>query len=197
MNDFLAIDFETADYLPESAISVGIVKYHNYKPLASYYSLIRPPVLYIRPDFTDIHGLTVSDVEDAPDFKYIWENEIRGFFGSVPVAAHNAVFDMKVLNAVLNHYEIPAPETPCFCSLEVSRKVWPELRSHALAALAKHFSITYDAHNAAADAHTCAQIICLAAESVSRKNRRKKILPVDDLLKKTGVKTHSINGFCR
>ena len=188
MNDFIAIDFETADYGAETAISVGLVKYHDYKPLASYYSLIRPPRLYIRPDFTDLHNLTVDDVRDAPDFKYIWENEIHGFFGSVPFVAHNAAFDMKVLRGVLNYYEIPVPQTPYFCSLQLSRRVWPELRSHALGELAKTFSIVYDAHNAVADAETCARIVLLGAEAVTQKTKRKKILPVDGLLKKTGVR---------
>ncbi len=81
MNDFIAIDFETATGKPESAISVGLVKYRNYKPVSSYYSLIRPPNLYIRPDFTDIHGLTVDDIRDAPDFGYLWKNEIKRFIG--------------------------------------------------------------------------------------------------------------------
>ena len=142
MNDFIAIDFETAAESPDSAISIGLVKYRDYKPIGSYYSLIKPPKLYIRPDFTDLHGLTVDDVKNVPDFKYLWENELHGFFGTVPFAAHNAAFDMKVLCAVLRHYEISIPDTPCFCTLRLSRRVWPELRSHALASLAKNFSIT-------------------------------------------------------
>jgi len=39
MNDFIAIDFETAAGKPESAISVGLVKYRNYKLVSNYYSL--------------------------------------------------------------------------------------------------------------------------------------------------------------
>ena len=97
MNDFITIDFETATEKHESAISVGLVKYRNYKPISAYYSLICPPNLYIRPDFTEIHGLTVEDVKDAPDFSYIWKNEIKKFTGKTLLAAHNASFDMKVL----------------------------------------------------------------------------------------------------
>ena len=187
MNDFIAIDFETASESPESAVSVGLVKYHDYKPVASYYSLVRPPVLYIRPDFTELHGLAVNDVKDAPDFKYIWENEIHGFFGSIPFAAHNAAFDMNVLCAVLKHYEITIPDTQYFCTLQMSRKVWPKLRSHALKALAREFSIIYEAHNAAADADTCARIVALSAAEISSRLKRKTSLTLDSLLKKTGT----------
>ena len=105
MNDFIAIDFETAVYARSSAISIGLVKFRNYQPVDTFYSLIRPPKLYIRPNFTDIHGLTVDDVIDAPDFKQIWKKDILDFLEGVhtgmPLAAHNASFDMGVLKAVL------------------------------------------------------------------------------------------------
>jgi DNA polymerase-3 subunit epsilon len=182
MNTFIAIDFETAYYAPESAISVGLVKYRDYEPVDSWYSLIRPPKLYVRPDFTDIHGLTVEDVRDEPDFKHIW-NDVKNFIGDTPLVAHNASFDMKVLNSVLAHYEIPAPDLRYFCSLQLSRHVFPKLQSHALTALAAEHNIVYEAHNALADADTCARIVSLCAKDVFK--NRKEILGVADLLKHT------------
>ena len=56
--DFTAIDFETAYYRSESACSIGLVRFRDGKAVDSFYSLIRPPSLYVRPDFTAIHGLT-------------------------------------------------------------------------------------------------------------------------------------------
>jgi len=164
MNDFITIDFETGVYSPESAVSVGLVKYRNYEPIGSYYSLIRPPKLYIRPDFTEIHGLTVDDVIDAPDFGYLWKNEIKGFIGKTMLAAHNASFDMKVLKAALEWYELPVPKLQYFCTLNLSRHAWPNLKSHALTALAKNFEIVYSAHNALDDALTCGKLVQMAAE---------------------------------
>jgi DNA polymerase III subunit epsilon len=72
--NFVSIDFETAKYSRESACSVGLVKYQDGKAADTFYSLIRPPDLYIRPDFTEIHGLTVDDVKDAPTFAHLWLN---------------------------------------------------------------------------------------------------------------------------
>ena len=72
--NFVTIDFETGMYKPESACSVGLVKYIDGIEIDSYYSLIRPPTLYIRPDFTAIHGLVVEDVKDAPNFAQLWKN---------------------------------------------------------------------------------------------------------------------------
>jgi DNA polymerase-3 subunit epsilon len=162
--NFVTIDFETAQYSRESAVSVGLVKYNGGRLVDSWYSLIRPPKLYIRPDFTDIHGLTVEDVRDAPDFAEVWENSLRPFIGDLPLAAHNAAFDMNVLRAALGWYDLPVPPLKYFCTLKLARAAWPELKSHALTKLGEHFGIDYNAHNALADAQTCGIIACKAAE---------------------------------
>ncbi|MCL2155903.1 MAG: 3'-5' exonuclease [Leptospirales bacterium] len=192
MNDFIAIDFETAAYSRDSAVSIGLVKYRNYRPIGSYYSLIRPPRLYIRPDFTDIHGLTVDDVRDAPDFDDIWESEIKGFIGTTILAAHNAAFDMGVLRAVLKYYDIPVPPISYFCSCKLSKKVWPVYKSHSLSNLAEKFGIVYDTHNALADAETCGKIITLCARDIDSASTEKSIksegMPLSKLLEEVNVK---------
>jgi DNA polymerase III subunit epsilon len=164
VNDFITIDFETATRKPESAISIGLVKYRNYRPISSYYSLIRPPKLYISPKFTEIHGLTIDDVKDAPDFGYIWKNEVKKFIGKSLLAAHNASFDMKILKAVLDWYEFPIPKLSFFCTLVLARFAWPKLMSHSLEALAKNFKIIFNHHNALDDALACGKLVQLAAE---------------------------------
>jgi DNA polymerase-3 subunit epsilon len=162
--NFIAIDFETAKYSRESACAVGLVKFRNGKALDSFYSLIRPPILYIRPDFTALHGITLADVADAPTFEDLWESAILPFIGALPLAAHNAAFDMGILQAVLEWYDLPVPALNYFCTLHLSRNVWPKLESHSLPNLGKHFGIEYEAHNALDDARTCGDIACLAAE---------------------------------
>jgi len=167
--NFVAIDFETAKYSQESACSVGLVRFIDGKAADTFYSLIRPPSLYIRPDFTEIHGLTVDDVRDAPRFNEIWDN-INQFIGSFPLAAHNASFDMGVLKAVLNWYELEIPELSYFCTCRLSRHTWPHLKSHALTKLAGHFNIVYDAHNALDDAMTCGKLVIMAGEKYGSAN---------------------------
>lgn len=162
--DFVAIDFETANYSRDSAISVGLVKFIDNKKVDEFYSLVRPPRLFIRPDFTAIHGLVADDVRDAPCFREVWENGMKTFIGKMPLVAHNAGFDMAVLKATLEHYEVAVPHLWYFDSLMVARKVWHDLERHALTFLGEHFGIEYDAHNALADAETCGKIILLSAE---------------------------------
>ena len=183
--NFIAIDFETAKYSRESACSIGMVKYTNGKISDTFYSLIRPPKLYIRPDFTDIHCLTVDDVKDAPIFADIWESHILPFIGSLPLAAHNAAFDMGVLWAVLEWYDLDIPKLPYFCTCSLARRTWPDLESHSLTSLAKHFSIVYKAHNALDDAKTCGQLVLMAAEKFSSGT-------VPELLSAAGIEMASL-----
>ena len=176
MNDFIAIDFETAKYSRESACSVGLVKFQNGNVIDTFYSLIRPPKLYIRPDFTDIHGLTVDDVKEAPTFAEIWNSDIKLFIDSLPLAAHHAEFDMGVLRAVLEWYELTIPELPYFCTCNLARRTWPMLKSHSLTALASHFGIVYQAHNALEDAQTCGKLVQMAADEFGKRKSIKGLL---------------------
>jgi DNA polymerase-3 subunit epsilon len=184
MNNFTAIDFETGTFSPENAISIGLVKYRNYQIIDSYYSLIRPPTLYIRPDFTEIHGLTINDVKDSPDFNYLWEHEIKEFIGTTLLAAHHAAFDTRVLKSVLKWYGIPVPKLKYFCTCIMARHTWPAFESHKLTTLAEQFGITYNAHNALEDAITCGKLVQLAAEKFATGNNITALLKATKTRKK-------------
>jgi len=162
--NFVSIDFETAKRSRESACSVGLVKYLDGKAVDTYYSLIRPPKLYIRPEFTEIHGLTVDDVKDAPTFAELWDSAMKPFIGGLPLAAHHAQFDMSVLGTVLEWYKLEIPTLPYFCTCRLARRTWQGLEAYSLTALGRHFGIVYNAHNALADAETCGKLVPMAAE---------------------------------
>ena len=182
--NFVSIDFETADYSRKSACSVGLVKYLDGKKVDTFYSLIRPPELYIRPDFTAIHGLTVEDVKDAPTFAELWGSKICPFIGDLPLVAHNANFDMGVLLAVHEWYKIKLiSDLRYFCSCKLAKSTWPSLKSHALSALAKEFKIEYEAHNALDDAETCGKIVLMAAEKYNSSSLKELLMAVNTTMK--------------
>ena len=162
--NFVTIDFETANYSRTSACSVGLVKYVDGNATDAFYSLIRPPKLFFRRDFTEIHGLTANDVKDAPTFADLWDSSIKPFIGDFPLAAHNASFDMGVLWAVLEWYDLEIPKLSYFCTCSLSRRIWLDLKSYSLTKLAKNFGIIYNAHNALDDAKTCGKLVLMAGE---------------------------------
>ena len=178
--NFVSFDFETASYSRKSACALGMVKYLNGKKADTFYSLIRPPRLYIRPNFTAIHGLKVEDVKDAPLFSKIWKDNIFPFIGNLPLAAHNAQFDINVLCSVLEWYKQDIPAFSYFCTCNLARKSWPEFKAHKLTFLAEHFGINFNAHNALDDAETCGKIVLLVAEKYN-------VTCVEDLLKAANI----------
>lgn len=175
--NFVTIDFETANQYPQSACSVGLVRFDSEgKILDTFYSLIKPPKGFDRFNAgnIEIHSITPSDVHDSPDFAYIWP-EIEYFIGDDFLVAHNAAFDMGILKSLLNYFEIPVPEIRYLCSLRISRKIWPKLPSHALTSLSEHFGFDYNAHNALDDAVNCGKVFIKACNG--------KLYSLEDLRK--------------
>lgn len=66
MQDFIAIDFETANECPSSICSIGAVLVRNGEIARSFYSLIRPEPEYYKWFCQQVHGITQEDTEDAP-----------------------------------------------------------------------------------------------------------------------------------
>ncbi len=167
--NFIAIDFETANFDKNSACSVGLIRYVNGKITDELYTLIKPPTNYFVPRFIDIHGITPSMTQKEPYFDTVWIEKIVPFLNNEPSSdevspfvAHNAGFDMSVLRGCLNHYGLSIPKRKSICTVQVARRVWKHLPKHSLPYLADYYQIEYEAHNALADAHTCAKLFMMA-----------------------------------
>lgn len=156
--EYVAIDFETANTDSDSACSIGLVRFDEEgERLDSYYSLIKPPILFFDPLCTSIHHLKSEDLIKAPHFDEIW-SDVKAFIGTSPLVAHNAQFDMRVLSSTLKHYMLDVPKYKYYCTFSLSRKLWKDKESYSLTALASGFGWTYDAHNALSDAETCGRL---------------------------------------
>lgn len=157
MNDFAAIDFETANGRRSSVCSVGVVIVRDGEIVDRFYSLIRPTPNYYSPFTTRIHGLTRRDTDPAPKFPDVWA-QIRGRIEGLPLVAHNRPFDESCLKAVFEEYGMPYPGYEFHCTLAASRRCL-RLPSHQLhiSAAACGFDLA-DHHNALADAEACAAI---------------------------------------
>ena len=89
MDNFVAIDFETANREPSSVCSVGIVVVREGKIQNHLYRLIHPTPNYYNYWNTRVHGLTAADTAQAPAFPFVWA-EIEPLIGGLPLVAHNA-----------------------------------------------------------------------------------------------------------
>ena len=157
MTRIVAIDFETANYNAHSAIAVGIAVIEGREIIADKSWLIRPPRMSFTPAFIDIHGIHPEDVKDKPQFPDIW-NELEPYLQGAKMVAHNAMFDRRVLEATAQHYEIILPSMEWICTVQISRRRWPDLPRHKLNIVCEHLQIPLNHHDAGSDALAAAKI---------------------------------------
>ena len=159
MNDFVAIDFETANGKRSSVCSVGIVIVRGGVITDRIYSLIRPAPNYYSHFCVAVHGLSGSDTDSERTFKEVWQ-DIAPKIEGLPLIAHNSPFDEGCLKAVHLEYDMSYPNYQFFCTLSASRKMFgKELPNHQLHTVSLHCGFNLlDHHNALADAEACAYI---------------------------------------
>ena len=158
MDNFAAIDFETANCKRSSVCSVGIVIVRDGEIKDSFYSLIQPEPNYYNYWCTQVHGLTNEDTDKAPVFSKVWE-EIAPLIQDLPLVAHNKSFDESCLKAAFKTYQMDYPDYPFYDTLRASRKAFPEAPNHQLHTIAELCGYQLkNHHHALADAEACAWI---------------------------------------
>jgi DNA polymerase-3 subunit epsilon len=162
MSNFVAIDFETADYGRDSACSVGIVKVAHGKVVTRRHHLIRPPRREFV--FTYVHGIDWVQVAKEPTFGELWP-KIEGLFGDADfLAAHSASFDSGVLDACCRASGVAPPGKKFVCTVALARKVW-DVRPTKLPDVCRRLKIKLNHHDALSDADACARIVLHAMKA--------------------------------
>ena len=161
--DFVALDFETANADPASACSVGIVTIKNNIVVDEYYSLIKTRQMSFDSSNIQVNGITPAMVENAENFSAVWTEMAKRLEGQT-VAAHYAAFDIKVLKASLDDYNLDYPAIRYVCSWIIGKAVWPDLMSYRLDVLAKRIGFQFTHHNALEDARACAMVLLQECE---------------------------------
>ena len=157
MQDFAAIDFETANGRRSSVCSVGIVIVRGGRIVDRFYSRIQPSPNYYNRWTTEVHGLTRADTDGQPTFPEVWA-QVADRLRGLPLVAHNKPFDESCLKAVFEEYGMEYPGYEFHCTLAASRRRL-KLPSHQLHVSAATCGYTLENHhNALADAEACAAI---------------------------------------
>ena len=162
MQSIAVLDFETANYQPNSACQLGIAVVEPWRIVRQKRWMIRPKRLYFSPKCIAVHGITPEDVLDAPGWDEIWSDVLDWIDGSVLIA-HNAGFDANVLLSTCMLYDLALPPLDLQCTRLISKRSWPALRSHSLASMAEHFSMVFAHHDALEDAKVAAELLIAAA----------------------------------
>ncbi|WP_273849923.1 3'-5' exonuclease [Guptibacillus spartinae] len=177
--NFVALDFETANSSRGSVCSIGLVEYEHGQLVREYYRLVKPKQNVFSGINVSIHGITKEDVANEPEFDVLWKEEIRDLVEGKFLIAHNAQFDMSVLRAVLDQYNLPYPMLAYNCTVNLSKKTWT-LPKYKLNVVSDYLGIQLDHHHALDDARASAQIFLKIAEALNTND-------VKEVIEKTGT----------
>jgi len=154
MQEFIAIDFETANPKRVSACAIGYAKISNCDIVETKGYLIKP-VGGHAPFQSKIHGIKEEHTYNKPEFGELF-SEIQDIF-NYPLVAHS-LFDKQVLNALSDHFNLGLSFNYIDSGL-VAKEQLPNLKNYKLKTLVKHFRLpAFKHHDATEDAIACAKI---------------------------------------
>ena len=160
--DYTVVDIETTGFDPmfDEIIEVAGIKYRGRNEVGRFQSLVKPDDGI--PDYiTALTGITNEMVADAPGIEDVLPRFLE-FIGEDIVVGHNVHFDVNFLYDYAEDFELKPFSNDLVDTLRLSRRLYPELQSHKLSALAAHFGVEPDGeHRALADCVTTQK--CLSA----------------------------------
>jgi len=152
--ELLAFDLETTGLDPDrdEIIEIGIARFRDGSLVDEYSSLVKPQAR-ISSDISHLTGIHNEDVADKPRIEQLLP-ELRAYFGTARVVAHNAAFDL----AFLRKYGLPQGN-PQACTYELASMLLPQAASYSLTSLARHLDIELaNAHRALDDARATGRL---------------------------------------
>ncbi len=158
--EFVVFDLETtgAKSPPCRITEIGAYRVQGGEVREEFQTLVNPEML-IPPFITGLTGISDEMVADAPLFADV-AHDFLSFIGDSVLVAHNSGFDMRFLNHEIGRvYPDYRLANPCLCTVQLSRKLLPEILNHKLITVAEHYSIDLvNHHRASADAFATAHI---------------------------------------
>jgi len=157
---FVVFDLETTGSKapPCRVTEIGAYRVKNGEVTDEFQTLLNPeiPIPWF---ITQLTGITDEMVSTAPLFADI-ADDFLNFIGDSILVAHNSGFDMRFLNheigRVFGDYKMG---NPCLCTIQLSRKLLPDILNHKLKTVAAHYEIDLvNHHRASADAFATAHI---------------------------------------
>lgn len=172
---FVVIDFETTGLSGnfDRVIEVGALKVFPEGKVQSFQSLINPGVA-ISETIHKLTGISQKDLDAAPDMNFVFK-QLSSFVGNHPIFAHNSSFDQKFFRAEFRRMGLEMTNR-FYCTLTLSRKLFPKLPAYNLEELCRHFRIDQKrAHRALADVEATLGLINKICVHLKGQTGRKNI----------------------
>jgi DNA polymerase-3 subunit epsilon len=158
---YAIVDIETTGgYADNHRITEIAIFHHNGIEVTDHFHTLINPGRNIPHYITGLTGITSEMVLDAPPFEEIAEDIFRLLEGRVFVA-HNAHFDYSFLKKEFEQVGINW-QSKKLCTVRLSRKIIPGLRSYSLGSLAESLGIEItNRHRAGGDAEATVKVFSM------------------------------------
>lgn len=165
--DIVVLDFETTGLHPDRGdrvTEVAALRLRGGEIVERFGSLVNCG-MRIPAYIATFTGITQAMVDTAPGPVVVF-NELLQFIGGDAVIAHNAGFDQYVLDSECRRLGLVNHVPDFICSVRIARRLFPDMKSHALGCLASRLEIPFTpgAHRAAVDATVTAKIMLRACD---------------------------------
>lgn len=150
--DFVVFDLETtgAKCPPCRVTEIGAFRVAGGSVVDKFHTLVNPETP-IPAFITQLTGISDSMVADAPRFSEI-AGDLLAFIGNSVLVAHNSHFDLRFLNHEVGRvFGNVRMANQSLCTVQLSRKLLPQIPNHKLKTVAEHYEIRLDNHHRAAD----------------------------------------------
>ncbi|MFT7776140.1 PolC-type DNA polymerase III [Roseateles sp.] len=173
METIAVVDFETTGLGPTSggrATEIAAVLVRGGAVIDAWASLMNSGS-WVPPYIQSLTGITNEMLADAPDSATVMR-ELARFTRGCRLVAHNASFDRGFWQAEMARAGIePDPAHEFACTVLLSRRLWPEAKSHGLGAMTQFHDLHFTgrAHRAMADARVTAELLLKVQDEVGRR----------------------------
>ncbi|MDN5813461.1 MAG: hypothetical protein L0J68_13190 [Micrococcaceae bacterium] len=122
LDNFVVLDFETANPKRASVCQIGVAKVVGGKVAAVHTYPVCPPRGFevFHPNNIAVHHLTPSYIEGAPDWPELLDRLVR-FTGGLPLLGHNVAFERSVINAATIESGLEVPEFDYECTMKLAK----------------------------------------------------------------------------
>lgn len=158
-HDLAIVDTETTGMSPfhDRVIEIAIIRVSKNKIVDKYTTLLNPQ-MHISPYISMFTGISDVDLKNAPLFHDI-KDRVKELLDGAVFVAHNVRFDYSFIKNELKRTGTPF-RAKTFCTVRLSRRLYPEYRSHSLESVINRFNFKFkDRHRAYDDAHVLWQFI--------------------------------------
>lgn len=152
---YVVFDVETTGLsaVYDKIIELAAVKMYKGNVIDTFEAFINPGVP-LSQLIINLTGITDNMLKDAPSEAAVIP-KFKEFCEDAILVAHNASFDMGFINKAYEHVGLPEAHNPVIDTLELSRFLHPQLKSHRLNTLAKRYNVSLEQHHRAVfDAET-------------------------------------------